>query len=595
MQQFIGTSLKTRLYLLVLLAFIPLVAMIFFIAEAQKTMETQAILQQTLTLVRAAANEEKQQQEACVDLLSALNDAYLMQGHTKRLSILLANLLRQSKGYADFGILDASGRLLAGGGFAETARGYSDEPWFLACLRNKHLVMGKYRGERVNGEPVLYFALPALDSRREILAVSFAALNLNWMNRTVFKRMTELPKGSRMTFLDQTQGMLSYDVDSGRWFVPQDFSPVLRSEILSRHLGTLSAPDEHRELRIYAFAPLESTFRDRPVSVVLEIPQTVALAVSKRTFQHNVALLAISALMAMLAIWWAGNVFVIRRVQAMVSASRKLAAGDLDARIGKIGVADELSHLAGVFDDMAASLQVRIEREKKVSASLEQSREQLRKLAAHQQEVREQERIRIAREIHDQFGQSLSILKMDLFWLKKHLPEKAPTVEQKMGLMIQVIDEAMKNLHAVTAQLRPVILDDFGLAAAIQWQVEEFQDHSAIACRMESSDFEPDLPKDLATAVFRVFQEILTNIIRHAQASEVMVRFEGRPNGLMLQVQDNGRGITEAEINDPSAFGLLGIRERLYPFNGRVSFEGQPGQGTRVTVMVPMASKGELQ
>jgi signal transduction histidine kinase len=140
--------------------------------------------------------------------------------------------------------------------------------------------------------------------------------------------------------------------------------------------------------------------------------------------------------------------------------------------------------------------------------------------------------------------------------------------------------------------LRPVILDDFGLAAAIEWQVEEFRKRVGIACRMEPTGFEPDLPKDQATALFRIFQETLTNIIRHARADDVVVRLAAGDGDLILQIQDNGRGITETEIDDPTSFGLIGIRERLYPWNGHVSFEGRPGRGTRVTIRLPMPTKG---
>jgi signal transduction histidine kinase len=281
-------------------------------------------------------------------------------------------------------------------------------------------------------------------------------------------------------------------------------------------------------------------------------------------------------------------VFILRRVQAMAEASRRLASGDLGVRIGPIGARDELSHLAGVFDEMAAALQARIEREEQVMVSLEQSREQLRKLAAYQQEVREQERIRIAREIHDQFGQSLTILKMDLSWLKKHCGGTLSRVEGKMDAMGSIIDEALKTLHAVTSELRPVILDDFGLAAAIEWQIEEFGNRTGITCRMENTGPEPDLPKDQATALFRIFQEILTNIMRHAQADRVEVRLEERDESLVLEVRDNGRGISDSEINDSKSFGLLGMRERLYPWNGRVVFEGRQGRGTAVTVYLPV-------
>jgi signal transduction histidine kinase len=161
-----------------------------------------------------------------------------------------------------------------------------------------------------------------------------------------------------------------------------------------------------------------------------------------------------------------------------------------------------------------------------------------------------------------------------------------------MEAMSRLIGEAMDNLHAVTAELRPVILDDFGLAAAIEWQVETFRKRSGIGCRFDNDGYEPELPRDQTTALFRIFQEILTNIIRHSKADTVVVHLDRRDGELMLQVADNGRGITADEINSPHAFGLLGIRERLYPIGGRVDFEGRPGQGTRVTIHLPLPQEG---
>lgn len=596
MQQFVGTSLKTRLYLLVSVAFIPIAFLIFYIAEEQKAIEEEVIFQKTLTLARAAANQEDQELQSTRNLLTLVADLFtIVKGQPDNLSGLLANLSRQSKGYEDIGILDPDGQLVAGSDPSRAGQEYSDKAWFSAILQNKELAMGPYRGEHINGEPVLYVAIPALDHRRQIVAVAFAALNLNWMNRTIFKRLAELPEGSRLTLLDNTQGMLSYDVDAGQWSVAYKFSPDLHRKIVSRQSGSLSASDENGVQHIYAFAPLASTFRDRHVLVVLEIPKALALGASKRIFARNVASLVVSALIAVLSIWWASDAFILRRVRAMVRASRKLAAGDLSARIGKIGVRDELSHLAGVFDEMAASLQERIAREAQVMASLEQSREQLRNLAAYQQDVREQERVRIAREIHDQLGQSLTIMSMDLTWIKKHLSKRSPKIDEKISGMFKVIDDALGRLHTVTAELRPVILDDFGLAAAIEWQVEEYSNRIGIECRMDPTGFEPDLPKGQATALFRIFQEILTNIMRHAQAKEVVVKLEAGNGDLILQVRDDGRGITESEVNDPKAFGLLGIRERLYPFGGQVTFDGRPGLGTLVTVRLPLSPKGDAQ
>ena len=594
MNQFAGISLKTRLYLLVLAAFIPVAILIVYVAEEQKTIEKSAILQRTKLLAQTAAEAESLQVEATRDLMVAIAEiSHLIHNQPQRMSGLLADLLGQNKGYAAFGIVDPTGRLIAGSNSSQTKNDYSNQEWLFSTLEQKNLVMSPYQGEHIDGAPVLYIAYPIFETRQEAVAVAFAAIDLNWMNRSIFKQLTELPQGSRLTLEDENQVLLQYEVDKARWTVPQSLDPQLQQQILGQTSGVLIYEDKMGISRIYAFAHLESTFRQSRVSLVLEIPSDVALAASKRIFVRNLALLTISALLAVLAIWWAADVFILRRVSAMVRTSRRLAAGDLQARIGRIGVRDELSHLAGVFDEMASSLQMRMEREEQVAASLKSSREQLRRLSAYQNDVREQERTRIAREIHDQLGQLLTILKMDLAWMKRRMATIDRSMEKKMEGMFQVIEEALENLHAVTAELRPVILDDFGLVAAMEWQADMFRNRSGIECKVENNGFEPDLPINHATAIFRIFQEVLTNIIRHAEADDVVVRLEKHEGELFLQVADNGRGITDEEINSPHAFGLLGIRERLYPVGGRVDFEGRPGQGTRVTIHLPMPQKGD--
>lgn len=596
MQQFVGTSLKTRLYLLVLVAFIPVAVLIIFVTEEQKTIETDAILHKAMLLARAAADAENQQLESIHDLLFVVSDALMVvNGQTDRLATLLTHLPEQTKAYAALGIVDAHGRLMIGSDPSRMEKDYASRGWFSASLEKPDMTMGDYQGERINGAPVLYFAQPVIDGGQAVVAVAFAALDLDWMNRAIFRQLSELPEGSRLTLVEENRGMLRFDVDSRQWSTPQDFSADLEQQIVGQPSGVLVAADENGIRRIYAFAQMESAFRKHRVSVVLEIPKSIAMAASKRTFIRNLTVLIISALMAILSIWWVADAIILRRVGMMVEASRRLAAGDLRARIGRIGARDELNHLAGVFDEMAASLQMRIEREERVMASLERSRQQLRRLSVYQNEVREQERIRIARDIHDQLGQSLTILKMDLSWVKRHGSMADTVMDEKIKAMAQVIEAAMESLHAVTAELRPVMLDDFGLAAAVEWQAEAFTRRSGISCHLENNGFEPDLPKELATALFRIFQETLTNILRHAKADEVVVRLERHDGKLFFQVADNGRGITVDEINAPDAFGLLGIRERLYPFGGRVEFDGSPGQGTRVTIHLPMPDEGENQ
>ena len=594
MHRFTGTSLKTRLYLIVLIAFVPVALLIVYVAEEQKTLETEAVLHKTRLLTQAAADEENQQVATAITLLVAVDEAFQASGgNAGRLAGMLNALSVQDQGYAALGIVDSRGRLLAGSDAQEMRADYGGQQWLVESLRDDRVTMGRYHGDRVGKTPVLYIARRLSPIESATPAVAFVALDLNWMNRTIFRQIAGLPEGARLTLVDENRGVMRYDVDGASWSVPETLDRSLLQRVTTQPSGTFVATDEHGLPRIFAFARLESVFRQRRVTVVLEIPQKVALAASKRIFTRNLSLLVLSALVALFSIWWAANRYILGRVGTMVAATRRLADGDLKARIGPIGPHDELQHLASVFDEMATSLQMRIEREEQALASLERSREQLRRLSAYQNEVREQERLCIAREIHDQLGQSLTILKMDLGWLKKRLPDAAPELVEKTIAMAETIETAMTELHAVTTELRPVILDDFGLAAAIEWQADAFSRRSGIACHIENNGFEPDLPKGQATALFRIFQETLTNILRHAEADTVTVRLSARDGKLIFQVTDNGRGISAAEINAPDAFGLLGIRERLYPFGGRVRFFGRPGEGTTVAIHLPYSNQGD--
>jgi PAS domain S-box-containing protein len=225
---------------------------------------------------------------------------------------------------------------------------------------------------------------------------------------------------------------------------------------------------------------------------------------------------------------------------------------------------------------------------------LKNSREQLRNLSAHLQSVREKERMYIAREIHDELGQTLTALKMDLVWLSNRLPGDQVPLHDKMRSMIELVDKTGETVQRISAELRPGLLDDLGLAAAIEWQTEEFQKRTGIPCKvsLEPEDFVTK--QDISTAIFRIFQETLTNIVRHAYASRVNVTLHDKDNEVTLEVSDNGRGITEEQVFHPQSLGILGIRERVNLLSGTVSIIGSPNKGTAVTVRIPYDKGGVL-
>ncbi|HMY73082.1 MAG TPA: two-component regulator propeller domain-containing protein [Blastocatellia bacterium] len=225
---------------------------------------------------------------------------------------------------------------------------------------------------------------------------------------------------------------------------------------------------------------------------------------------------------------------------------------------------------------------------KRAEETLKASHRQLRELAARLQQAREEERAFIAREIHDELGQLLTGLKFDIKWLDKRLPAGAEELKKKTTSILDLVDESIQAVRRIATDFRPGVLDTLGLTAAIEWQAEEFQKRTGIECRINEQMADPPADQQRATALFRIFQESLTNVARHSGATEVNVSLSRQNGSVILQVKDNGRGITETEISHSRSAGLLGMRERAHLFGGEVSFRGTPNAGTTVTATIPL-------
>lgn len=229
-----------------------------------------------------------------------------------------------------------------------------------------------------------------------------------------------------------------------------------------------------------------------------------------------------------------------------------------------------------------------ITEQRRAEEELANSREQLRNLSIYLQSVREKESTRIAREIHDELGQSLTAIQMDLAWLGNRLAAGDASLTGKVQRMKRLVDTTIDSVHRISTELRPILLDDLGLTAAMEWQVQEFQGRTGVQCEARFNCKDSSVEKDLATTIFRIFQETLTNVARHAEATLVRVRLAQKGDELCLDVSDNGKGITPKQIGDPKSFGIVGISERVNLWGGSVSITGKPQKGTTINVRIPM-------
>lgn len=239
---------------------------------------------------------------------------------------------------------------------------------------------------------------------------------------------------------------------------------------------------------------------------------------------------------------------------------------------------------------------------KKAELELLDSRKQLRELSAYLQSVREDERTRIARELHDELGQMLTGVKLKANSLIGQLPKDSPVLQNKANSMCKLIDETMDAMRRTASDLRPVMLDDLGLMAAIEWLTEDFTERTGLNVQLELSQdgveqttdltdilsCDDDLNAEVATAAFRIVQESLTNIARHAEAANVKITIVCQDGDILLRVSDDGKGIEEAAEIKRGSFGVIGMRERAYALGGTLKFSSKVGLGTTVEAVIPI-------
>jgi signal transduction histidine kinase len=247
-----------------------------------------------------------------------------------------------------------------------------------------------------------------------------------------------------------------------------------------------------------------------------------------------------------------------------------------------------LSRLVPAVNRAMREAQERV-KHRRAEEQLRESHQRLRALSTYLQTVREEERTRIAREVHDGLGQALTGCKLDVSWIAGKLSRDQKQLQEKTRALAAHIDSTIQMVRRIATELRPGILDHLGLAAALEWQANEFQTRTGIRCEVHGDIGDLNLEADMNTAFFRIFQETLTNIIRHAGATQVMVHLKEDDGQVIMEVRDNGRGISKAEISNAKSMGLLNMRERAGLLGGDFKISRVPrGKGTVVRVSIPL-------
>ena len=237
---------------------------------------------------------------------------------------------------------------------------------------------------------------------------------------------------------------------------------------------------------------------------------------------------------------------------------------------------------------------------KQAEQEISKSHNEFRMLANHLQNIREEERTRMAREFHDQLGQSMTALKMDLSLLLRMISDEKQEVQRnlladELRSMQKLVDETINMIWVIIAGLRPQMLEDLGLVTTLEWEAKQFESRTGISCELKSSAGDIQMDSNKAIALFRIYQEALTNVARHANATVVKSVLKREHEMLVLEIKDNGCGISRDKKSKPESFGLIGMRERAIAFGGSLEINGIAGEGTTVIVRLPLEQVDEQE
>jgi signal transduction histidine kinase len=565
-------TLRGRLLLLVGFAIVPALLFVFFAAARERQAAVERIEAEARHLGSLASREHAHQLNGARSLLERLAatvpcPAPAVPGCPEWLPVLLSGFPQ----FANIGVADPKGDIVCSAAAIHPPARLAENAAFRRALASAEAETGGYTIGFV-GRPVLHLARAVRAADGSACAVPFVAVELGWLDRLADH--TNLPADTSLLITDRTGRVLAR---SGAIRDAGEPLPAL-AEVLGRPRGAvleLGAPPSPHYL---VATPMEEV---PGVFVVAGLPYARVQSAANRAFYRTLAWLLLVSLLGMAAAVVAVEVSIFRVLRALIATVRRLAEGDLSARAPLPGSHGELRELAVSFGAMAEALAAR-EREAM------EAQDRLRALSHRVQAVRDEEAERIARELHDELGQMLTGLKMELTSARRAGSGGAqPDADEALRRMSEQIDGAIDAVRRISSELRPPVLDRLGLAPAIDWLARELGAKSGLRVHLHASGVEEPVDRLVSTTLFRIVQEALTNVVRHAAAGEVTIDLVGHADTIAVTVRDDGRGCDPAVAEGPPALGILGMRERARLVGGTWRMRGAPGEGMTIEVEVP--------
>lgn len=578
-------SLRGRLLFLICLATLPAILFTFVAADTERAAALVRTERDALHLAGLASREHAHQIRGARELLAWLGAKVTRDGLQSPFVAdpgFLQALLSGHPQLANIGLLSPDGRVLVSAHPLANYRSWRDNPAYRAALDSHDVAVGTYLISPIFERPTLNHAYAVRDAGGAVIAVLFNGLDLDWLSRMA--RQSELPEAFSLLIADREGRVLATaGLDSTPGAAPVDLRVAGIADIAQRQRGRML--DLSPGIRRYLVAqPLEEA---PGLFVAVGLPYDRVIHDTNAAFSRTLAALGVLTLFTITAVFVAAELGILRGVRSLAHAAQRFGAGDLKARARSPRGHTEFASLAASFNTMADALADRHREALEAQA-------RLRALASHLHLVRETEAARISRELHDEIGQVLTSLKIDLSRLQACCASNAMTPPCAEALTRQVaaatrhVDAAVGFVRRIASELRPGVLDKLGLTAALQWQAHELESRTDLVVQVEADCADVTLDDEVAVTLFRIAQEALTNVVRHARAHLVEIGLVTTPTEAVLTVHDDGVGIESGKADSHGSLGLIGMHERAMLVNGRVSIAGAPGRGTTVRVAVPL-------
>ncbi len=580
------SSLRMRLLFLIALATLPALIFVFFAAVNEASARFARTREDALHLANLASREHCHQIQGARELLHWLGRKLAQEGTQSELFSdpdFIQALLAGHPQLANIGMLSPDGEVLASAYPLSHFPAMRDNPAFIAALKSNDVATGKYIVSPIFEQPTLNHAFAVRDSDRRVISVLFTGLNLNWLSEMA--RQVEFPGPFSLFIVDRDGRVLTY---AGTANSEISAAEGMRIPEIAKIAETRRGQRlEIHGAGVHRYFVATSTGEDPNLYVAVGLPHTQILQVANSAFYRTLGALGLLTLFTAAAVYFAAELAVLRALRSLAKTVTRFGSGDLSARVVLIRGYNELTSVGRAFNAMADSLAAQ-------HRDALEAQAQLRALSSRLQQARETEAVRIARELHDEIGQLLTSLRIELSRLPVRCDQHArggscaQELSSSVREMTRQIAEAIEFVRRISSELRPSVLDKLGLPAALEWQAREVESRTGLVVHVEVGDVEPILDELISVTLFRIAQEALTNVVRHANATGVNLRLLRTERELVLEVVDDGKGFATGVITPDKSLGIIGMRERAILVSGELTIDGTSGQGTRLRVRVPL-------